>query len=76
MRPLWEELGPFVTLEIKILEFTSALRYNIQTELERLLFTMRCTIPMIEEQANIIYQRKSTSRDYKDEKLNLKSQQR
>jgi hypothetical protein len=76
MRPLWEELGPFVTPEIKMLEFTSALRHDIQTELERLPFTMRCTIPMIEEQANIIYRRKSTSRDHKDEKPNPKSQQR
>jgi hypothetical protein len=59
-----------------MLEFTLALCYDIQTKLERLLFTIRYTILIIKEQANIIYWRKSISRDYKDKKLNLKSQQR
>jgi hypothetical protein len=76
MRPLWEELGPFVTTEIKMLEFTSALRHDIQNELERLPFTMRCTIPMIEEQANIIYRRKGPPRDQNDEKAKPKPHQR
>jgi hypothetical protein len=38
-----------------MLEFTLALRYNIQAKLERLLFTIRYTILIIKEQANIIY---------------------
>jgi hypothetical protein len=66
LRPLWEELGPTVTPELQVIEYTSALRIEIQRDLERLPVTMRSTIPMIEEQANIIYRRTPSSRDHRD----------
>jgi hypothetical protein len=66
LRPLWEELGPTVTPELQVIEYTSALRIEIQRDLERLPVSMRSTIPMIEEQANVIYRRTPSSRDHRD----------
>jgi hypothetical protein len=66
LRPLWEELGPTVTPELQVIEYTSALRIEIQRDLERLPVTMRNTIPMIEEQANIIYRRTPSVHNQKD----------
>jgi hypothetical protein len=66
LRPLWEELGPTVTPELQVIEYMLALRIDIQRDLERLPVTMRNTIPMIEEQANIIYRRTPSARDQKD----------
>jgi hypothetical protein len=64
LRPLWEELGLTVTLELQVIEYTLALRSDIQRDLERLPTAMRCTILMVEEQANIIYRRTPTNHDY------------
>jgi hypothetical protein len=64
LRPLWEELGSTVTPELQVIEYTSALRSDIQRDLERLPTAMRCTIPMVEEQANIIYRRTPTNHDH------------
>jgi hypothetical protein len=66
LRPLWEELGSTITPELQVIEYTSALRLDIQKDLERLPAIMRCTIPMIEEQANIIYRRTPSTREQKD----------
>lgn len=57
LRPLWEELGSTITPELQVIEYTSALRSDIQRDLERLPVAMRCTIPLVEEQANIIFRR-------------------
>jgi hypothetical protein len=76
MRPLWEELGPSVTPEMQLLEFSAALRHDIQIELERLPFAMRSTIPMVEEQANIVYRRKNPVREQKDQQSKTKSKGR
>jgi hypothetical protein len=73
LRPLWEELGPTVTPELQVIEYTSALRMEIQRDLERLPVTMRNTIPMIEEQANIIHRRTAPARDQKDHSGRQKS---
>jgi hypothetical protein len=72
MRPLWEEMGFSATPELQMLEYTSALRHDIQIELERLPFTMKCTIPMIEEQANIVYRRKAPAREQKEQSAKTK----
>lgn len=76
MRPLWEELGSSVTPEMKMLEYSAALRPDIQAELERLPLSMRATLPMIEEQANIIYRRKTHPREQKDPAPKVKQNRR
>jgi hypothetical protein len=76
MRPLWEELGPSITPEIQLLEFSAAIRPDIQVELERLPFAIRSTIPMVEEQANIAYRRKAPSRERKEQPTKPKAQGR
>jgi hypothetical protein len=74
MRPLWEELGPAVTPELQMLEYTSALRPDIQADLERLPLVMRSNLAMIEEQANIIYRRKNQNRESRDQPNKNKQQ--
>jgi hypothetical protein len=76
MRPLWEELGSSITPEMQLLEYSAALRSDIQAELERLPLPMRCTIPMVEEQANIVYRRKNQTRDHRDQPAREKHSRR
>jgi hypothetical protein len=52
---------------MQLLEYSAALRPDIQAELERLLLPMRCTIPIIEEQANVVYRRKTQMREQREE---------
>jgi hypothetical protein len=55
MRPLWEELGLTIPPKLQIIEYTLALRLDIQADLEKLLLSIRITLLIIKEQANIIY---------------------
>jgi hypothetical protein len=76
MRPLWEEMGQSATPELQLLEYTSALRLDIQIELERLPFAMRSTIPIIKEQANIVYRRRNPAREQKEKPTKTKTHSR
>jgi hypothetical protein len=72
LRPLWEELGTYITPELQTIEYMSALRSDIQRDIERLPIVMRATIPAIEEQANIVWRRSTTRDTTKDDSIKNK----
>lgn len=59
MRPLWEELGTTQSPDMQALEYLSALQDYIQKDLYLLPPDRRTTISMIEEQANVIFRRRT-----------------
>jgi hypothetical protein len=61
LRPLWEELGHEHTSTMKVLEFTTALRKDIQDDISREKDADRATIPQVEEIANRSWRRSRTS---------------
>jgi hypothetical protein len=77
MRPLWEELGLAHSPEMQTLEFMAALNTSIQSDLYLLPSDRRSTLPIIEEQANVIHRRKNRhngdSRSRKDYQSDQKS---
>jgi hypothetical protein len=62
MRPLWEELGTAHTPELQVIEYTAALRPEIQKDLYLLPVERRSTLPQVEEQANVIHRRRGPVR--------------
>lgn len=69
MRPLWEELGTTQSPDMQALEYMSALQDYIQKDLYLLPPDRRTTISMIEEQANVIFRRRTrTAPKSKEEK--------
>jgi len=58
MRLLWEELGAERTPRVQVLEYTSALLPYIQKYFYLLPADRRDTLPLIEEQANVIFRRR------------------
>jgi hypothetical protein len=76
LRPLWEELGNSVPPDLQVIQFTSALKPEIQADIERLPVLMRGTLPAVEEQANIIYRRINLHKAPKDPQTGTKPAQR
>jgi hypothetical protein len=74
MRPLWEELGPGSNALLQVLEYTGALRKEINDDVVREKAHDRATIPQVEELANRSWRRHGFDRSTKDTPAKEKSQ--
>ncbi|KAH5464137.1 hypothetical protein HBI55_254540 [Parastagonospora nodorum] len=57
LRPLWEELGLANTEVMKVTQYYSALRQDIQDDLAKIPVERRSTLATLEEQANMVWRR-------------------
>lgn len=57
LRPMWEELGHTYSPQLQLMSYMAALSADVRDDIEKLPPTMRNTLPLVEEQANIVYRR-------------------